>query len=127
RTSRGRRPRLTRQTISRSSDTSAPRSRRPCRPNRRWPPLPKHPHAQLHLARIAGAALHGAVEVEDQARDLRTMEVLAVERIEDVDGRLDHGSGGVELLRQAQIERRELIVLASEVARGHGAVGVDAI
>ena len=51
--------------------------------------LPEHPHPELHLPRVADAALHGAVEVEDQVRHFGAVEVLAVEEIEDVDGRLE--------------------------------------
>src|SRR5437667_11428157 len=79
--------------------------------------LPKHPYAQLHLTRIAGAAAHGAVEVEDQTRHLRTNEVLAVERVENVDGRLGDDAAHMELLGKPEIERRELVVLAPEVTR----------
>ena len=51
--------------------------------------LPDQPGAELHLARIAEAALHRAVEVEDQVRDLRDEQVRRVEQVEDVDDRLE--------------------------------------
>src|SRR5437660_12670218 len=78
--------------------------------------LPKHAHTHLDLARITGAALHGAVEVEDEVRHLGAPEILAVENIEDVDSRLGDDATDVELLREAQVERRIFIVLAAEVA-----------
>ena len=63
--------------------------------------------AAAFSSRIAGAATHGAVEVEDQARHLRTNEILAVERVEDVDGRLGDDAAHVKLLGEPEIERRE--------------------
>src|SRR6266571_3365762 len=78
--------------------------------------LPDHPHPHLRLARVAEAALDGAVKIEDQVRHLRTMKILAVEDIEDVQGRLGHDAADVELLRETEVERGELIVLPPEVA-----------
>jgi hypothetical protein len=43
----------------------------------------------LHLPRFADAALHGAVEVENQVCYFGAVEILAVEEIEDVEGGLD--------------------------------------
>src|SRR5438094_62331 len=38
--------------------------------------LPEHPQSELKLPRIAGAALHRAVEVEDEIRNLRPAEIF---------------------------------------------------
>src|SRR5205807_8325133 len=65
--------------------------------------------------------------VEDEVRDLRASEILAVEDIEYVDGRFGDDATDVELLREAQVERRILIVFAAQVALGDRAVRIDAI
>src|SRR5216684_6698260 len=89
--------------------------------------LPDHSQSQLHLPGIADAALHGAVEVEDEACHFGAAQVLAVEEIEDVEGWLDGCPGVLDRPGQPHVERRELIVLASQVSPRHRAVGVDAI
>src|SRR5436305_3328275 len=90
--------------------------------------LPDEANAELRLARIAEAALDRPIEIEDEVRHLGVLEVLAVEDVEDVERRLGgHAVREVERLRQPEVERRVLIVLASEVAARDRAVGIDAV
>ena len=44
--------------------------------------------ADLHLARIAQARLHGAVEIEQEADARRIAEIVRVEQVEDLDNGL---------------------------------------
>src|SRR6185503_5134344 len=59
----------------------------PALPNRvrRSRGLEEHLQPQLDDARVAGAAAHGAVEVEGQLGGLRAQEVLLVEDVEDLE------------------------------------------
>src|SRR3954454_3226553 len=85
--------------------------------------LPENAQAEMHLTRFADAALHGAVEVEDQGCDLGTVKVFAVEQIEDVDGGLDFVVPERESFGEAEIERRERVVLAAEVTLRNDGIG----
>src|SRR6188474_271351 len=81
---------------------------------------------QLDDARVAGAAAHSAVEVEGELSRLRAQEVLFVEDVEDLEHRLHGDAAEREVLRQPEVERGELVVLAPEVAARHRAVRIDA-
>src|SRR4051794_22208266 len=89
--------------------------------------LPNNPYPQLHLPWLADAALYGAVEVEDQVCYFGAVEILAVEEIEDVEGRLDFVGAEGEVFGEAEVEGGVEVVLAAEVALGYGAVGIDAV
>src|SRR5215813_12138768 len=69
----------------------------------RWR-LEQNPHPDLDLAGIAGAALDCPVEVEHQIRHLRSMQVLAVEEIEDLDRGLERQPRDLEGFGNAQVE-----------------------
>src|SRR3954447_9964445 len=67
--------------------------------------LPDEAHGDLRLAGVADAALHGAVEVEDEVRHLGVFRVSAVEEVEDIDGRLGgHAVAEAERFGEAQVE-----------------------
>src|SRR5262245_46950732 len=87
--------------------------------------LEGQPQPELDLARVAGAALHRAVEVEHQVRDLGGANVLLVEEIEDLEDRLDRDLPEVEGARDAEVEGGELIVLPARVPLDHARARVD--
>src|SRR2546422_8916199 len=92
------------------------------------PNLPNKSGPQLHLARLTEAGPDRAVEVEDQVRVLRNQEVGAVEHVEDLDDGLQRrGLPELELAGEAQVERRERVVLAPRVPRDDRAVGPDPV
>src|SRR5206468_1345318 len=89
--------------------------------------LEDRPNTHLNLPRVSGAALDGAVEIEDQVGHLGPVEILAVEDVENLDARLEREPRDHEGARKPQIERGKLVVLASQVPPRHGAVRIDPI
>ena len=87
------------------------------------------PNAELRLSRVAKSVLYGAVEVEDQVRDLRAPNVLAVRQVEDLENGFDRERGIIEpeRSRDADVPGKELVVLPQRVALDDAAVSLNAI